>query len=132
LKVFLDTNVLISSFITRGLCADVFRIILAEHELLLSTYILNEVENILAEKISLPSGQIQDILQFLNSFKIITDHNPPLKIDLRDKNDIPVLAAALNSGADILVTGDKDLLNMTRVYNIEIVDPKAFLKIVKG
>ena len=32
-RVFLDTNVLVAAFATRGLCADVVRTVLAEHEL---------------------------------------------------------------------------------------------------
>ena len=51
MKIFLDTNVLVSSFITRGLCADLFRIIVAEHELILSDYILTELETVLDQKI---------------------------------------------------------------------------------
>ncbi len=34
MKVFLDTNVLVSAFTTRGLSADLFRLVVAEHELL--------------------------------------------------------------------------------------------------
>lgn len=132
MNVFLDTNVLISAFVARGLCADIFRIILAEHELLISTYVLDELEHILDKKISLPTSQIQDIVQYLNSFRVTADHTPPCEINLRDKNDIPILAAALNSGADILVTGDKDLLEVSTEYNIKIVNPKAFLKIVRS
>jgi len=33
-KVFLDTNVLVSALATRGLCADLLRKVLTEHELL--------------------------------------------------------------------------------------------------
>ena len=34
MRVFLDTNVLVSALTTRGLAADVFRLALSEHELL--------------------------------------------------------------------------------------------------
>lgn len=132
MKIFLDTNVLMSAFIAHGICADIFRIILSEHELIISTYVLDELENVFDKKINLPPLQIQEILQYLNTFKVIKDHNPPCVINLRDKDDIPVLAAALNSGADILVTGDKDLLEVTTEYNIKIINPKAFLRLVKS
>jgi len=33
MRVFLDTNVLVAAYATHGLCEDVFRVILAEHEL---------------------------------------------------------------------------------------------------
>jgi hypothetical protein len=35
MKVMLDTNVLASAVATRGLCADVLRAVLAEHELVI-------------------------------------------------------------------------------------------------
>jgi hypothetical protein len=37
-KVFLDTNVLVSGFAARGLCADVMRLVLAEHELIMGEW----------------------------------------------------------------------------------------------
>ena len=132
MKIFLDTNVLVSAFITRGLCADIFRIIVAEHELILSDYILAELETVLDQKIYLPPNQIEDIIKYLKSFRIIKNHTPPVEIKLRDKNDIPVLVAALNSNSDFLVTGDKDLLEVNKTYNIQIVSPKEFLQTIKA
>jgi len=35
-KVFLDTNILVSATATRGLCADVLREVLASHQLIVS------------------------------------------------------------------------------------------------
>ena len=132
MRVFLDTNVLVSAFITRGLCADIFRIILSEHELVLSDYVLNELEQVLIGKINLPKDQILSILQFLKSFEIISDHRPPVKIKLRDKTDIPVLSAAINSKSDILITGDKELFKVSEKFGIKIIDPRSFFKLVKG
>lgn len=132
MKVFLDTNVLVSSFITRGLCADIFRIILSEHDLILCTYVLTELEDVLKRKIDLPDKQITSILQYLRTFEIITNHTPPTKIELRDKNDIPVISAALNSHSDIIVTGDKDLLEVSEKYGIKIITPRTFFQLIKG
>ena len=132
MKVFLDTNVLISAFITRGLCADIFRIILSEHDLVLCTHVLSEFEDVLKRKINLPQNQIISILKYLKTFDVVTNHTPPTKIDLRDENDIPVISAAINSFSDILVTGDKDLLVVSEKYGIRIVDPRTFFQFIKG
>jgi putative PIN family toxin of toxin-antitoxin system len=132
LKVFLDTNVLVSSFITRGLCADIFRIILSEHHLILCDYVLTELEDVLTKKINLPEKQITAILHYLRTFEIISNHTPPVKIELRDKNDIPIISAALNSKSDILVTGDKDLLEVSEKYGIKIITPRSFFQLIKG
>ena len=132
MKVFLDTNVLVSAFITRGLCADIFRIILSEHDLHLCTHVLAELEDVLKRKIYLPDKQITSILHYLRTFEIVTNHTPPTKIELRDKNDIPIISAALNSHSDIIVTGDKDLLEVSEKYGIKIVDPRTFFQLIKG
>jgi predicted nucleic acid-binding protein len=57
-KVFLDTNVLVSGFATRGLCADVIRLVLAEHELVPWEVVLNELKQVLKPKIQFPTEQI--------------------------------------------------------------------------
>ena len=132
MKVFLDTNVLVSAFITRGLCSDIFRIILSEHDLILCTYVLVELEDVLCRKIDLPDKQITSILQYLRTFDVVSNHTPPMKIELRDENDIPVISAALNSHSDIIVTGDKDLLEVSEKYGIKIVDPRTFFQLIKG
>ena len=132
MRVFLDTNVLVSAFITRGLCADIFRIILSEHNLILCSHVLSELEDVLKRKINLPQNQITSILKYLNTFDVVSNHTPPTKIDLRDENDIPILSAALNSLSDIIVSGDKDLLDVSEKYGIKIVDPRTFFQLIKG
>ena len=47
MRVFLDTNVLIAAFATRGLCEDVLRTTLSEHDLIIGTQVLAEVERAL-------------------------------------------------------------------------------------
>ncbi len=93
---------------------------------------LSELEEVLTNKINLPEKQITSILQYLRTFEIISNHTPPVKIDLRDKNDIPVISAALNSESDIIVTGDKDLLEVSEKYGIKIITPRSFFQLIKG
>ena len=45
----------------------------------------------------------------------------------RDADDLPVLGTAVAGDARFLVTGDKDLLCVARLNNIEILSPRAFL-----
>ncbi len=40
MKVFLDTNVLASAAVTRGLCSDVLREVFASHDLFISEQVL--------------------------------------------------------------------------------------------
>jgi putative PIN family toxin of toxin-antitoxin system len=50
----------------------------------------------------------------------------------RDAKDDPYLAAALAARAHVIVTYDKDLLDLEKPFGIRIVRPGEFLKILKG
>jgi len=53
-RVFLDTNVLVSAFAARGLCSDLFELVLLDHELILSASVLRELSKALQQKVKLP------------------------------------------------------------------------------
>ena len=50
----------------------------------------------------------------------------------RDPADDIVLAAAVEGRADVIVTGDADLLALKQYEGIHIVTPRAFLKSING
>lgn len=132
MRVFLDTNVLVAAFATRGLCADVVRVILAEHELLTSPTVLDELSRTLTKKIRLPEQTTRDILSFLKTHATIVTKKPAMPpVKVRDKDDVVVLGEALAGEAELLVTGDKDLLTVGDLSSIRIVDPRGFWQIVR-
>lgn len=132
MKVFLDTNVLVSGFATRGLCADVIRLVLAEHELITGEVVLNELKQVLKQKIQLPAEQIEEILAFLENQTIQPKPKSLSPIQVRDEDDQWVLASALAAKVDVLVTGDKDLLDVTsQVSDLIITDPRGFWDLAK-
>jgi uncharacterized protein len=53
-RVFLDTNVLVSAFASRGLCAEVLELVLLDHDLILGRNVLRELDKALREKVKLP------------------------------------------------------------------------------
>jgi putative PIN family toxin of toxin-antitoxin system len=131
-KVFLDTNVLVSGFATRGLCADVIRLVLAEHELITADVVLSELKRVLKHKIQLPGEQVQEILTFLESQTVQPKPISPTPIPVRDEDDQWVLASALAAKADVFITGDKDLLDVAHeVSGVTITDPRGFWNLVK-
>ncbi len=127
MKVFLDTNVLISGFVTRGLCADVIRLVLAEHELIIGKVVVEEVRRVLARKIHLPEPLVTEILTFLESQTLQAKPKTIPSVRVRDEDDLMVLASALAARADVLITGDKDLLEVSdQVSDLLFTDPRGF------
>jgi putative PIN family toxin of toxin-antitoxin system len=130
--VFLDTNVLVSAFATRGLCADVFRHILAEHDLLTGEVIIVELRRVLRDRIKVPAPTIAAIEQLLRDQVVVPKPPEPHHLPIRDADDRWVLASAMAGKADVLVTGDSDLLEMASRSPIPIVDPRGFWDMVRG
>lgn len=132
MRVFLDTSVLVAAFATRGLCADVLRTVLAEHELVVGETVLAELGRVLKEKIGTPEAQARDVVAFVRQHALVAAETPVPAIDVRDANDLPILAGAIQGGAEVLVTGDEDLLVLGRVESLPIRDPRGFWDLIKG
>ncbi len=131
MKVFLDTNVLVSAFAARGLSADVLRLVLTEHELLAGEVNLEELRRVLVERLRAPEDQVAAMEQFLRDQVVIPKPDRVLEIDVRDPDDRWVLASAVAGAADVLVTGDKDLLTLGRAAPLPILDPRGFWELVR-
>jgi len=125
-RVFLDTNVLVSALTTRGLAADVFRLALSEHELLTGEVNLVEFRRVLKQKMRVPARHIEEVERLLREQTIIPRPAIAIEIKLRDPDDKWVLASAIAGGADVLVTGDKDLLDLGRAAPLPILTPRSF------
>ena len=131
MRVFLDTNVLVSAFATRGLCADVLRAVLAEHDLATSEFVLSELERVLPRQFGVPQEQVRAIVAFLRRFHVEPASEAPSGLQVRDPDDVNVLASALALRADVLVTGDRDLLEFTGQVAVAITDPRGFWTMLK-
>lgn len=133
LRVVLDTNVLLSGIAYPSSIPG--QILTAwRHgavEVLLSEYILDELRRVLprlTHRHGLTAAEIDDLLDILSIQADVIQPASDTDPELRDENDQPVpgtlLAALETSGADYLVTGDKDLLALADRY--PIVSPGAF------
>jgi len=133
MSVFLDTNVLVSAVATRGLCADVLRETLLSHQLLVSADLLRELEKVLREKIGLPQPLLSEFMEFIQKDAHSSRSSSPLrKIPVEDEADIPILSSALDGKADVFVTGDRGLMELERLGNMEIVSPRGFWEKLKS
>jgi putative PIN family toxin of toxin-antitoxin system len=126
MRIFLDTNVLASAVATRGLCADVLREVLARHDLIISDALLKELKRVLQKKFSVPSQLISEFIAMLQQDTILAAPIDSPGIQIKDKDDIIILAAALSGEAELFITGDKELLELGKVGNLTIISPRAF------
>jgi putative PIN family toxin of toxin-antitoxin system len=131
-RVFLDTNVLVSAFTTRGLSADLYRLVLAEHELLTGEVNLSEFRRVLRERFRAPASEVDWVEEQLRQHTIIPKPTRPSELPIRDPDDAWVLASALAGAAAILVTGDRDLLSLAEVAPIRIVDTRSCWELLRG
>jgi len=131
MKIFADTNVLVSAFTARGLCADLLEVILADHQLMTGEFVLEELQRVLIQKLKVPKSKVFDVLQFLRKHHIEPIPDEPSRIKVRDEDDRWVLESAMRAKADILVTGDKDLLVISnQVSQLKIISPRGFWELL--
>jgi putative PIN family toxin of toxin-antitoxin system len=126
MKVFLDTNVIASATATRGLCADVLRTVIEFHDLVVSDHLVGEVRRILKDKFAASPDLIADVVWLLRQETIASEAQPLRNVPLSDPADVAIVSSALNGAADILVTGDKEVLALRRVGSLEILTPRQF------
>jgi putative PIN family toxin of toxin-antitoxin system len=130
LRVFLDTNVLVSAFATRGLCADLFELVLLEHDLVLGGHVITELSQALQRKLKLPTAIAEEIVAFVSgeTSELVAESQPVvLKVD---KADARVLGEAITARAEVFVTGDAALLKLRAVENMKIVSPRGLWELV--
>ena len=132
MRIFLDTNVIVSAVATRGLCADVLHVVVAEHDLLVGKTVLKELRRVLRQKLRLPTATVNELDAFLRRHSTIVSKQAPLAVSLRDADDEAVLAEAVAGGADILVSGDRDLLQIADAAAIPILAPREFWELLRS
>jgi putative PIN family toxin of toxin-antitoxin system len=132
MKVFLDTNVLVSAMATRGLCADVLREVLTSHQLVVSAALFTELKRVLRQKLRIPAELINEAIEILQQDAYFSAASTFPDVEIRDKDDLMILSSALNGNADLLVTGDKELLDLGKVEAMEIVSPRGFWEKVQA
>jgi uncharacterized protein len=134
-RVLLDSSVLIAACISRsGTCANLLEDVLIGHEWVISQLILDEVARKLREKFHYSRNDIAEIVAPASAAARMEE---PVDIpagSCRDANDLPVLSTAVAGPVELLITGDKDLLQLRTFRGIAIISPSEFWKhvAVKG
>ena len=131
-RVCLDSNVLVAAFIARGLCADLLKLVLSEYQLVVPEVVAEEVLRVLRTKLKASQTALSAVQAVLDRCDIVPRGKAPSPISLRDPDDERVLADAVSAGAEILVSGDQDLLVVAKESPIRILSPRAFLTLARG
>jgi len=134
LKVAFDTNVLISAYTARGLSSDVFRYVLAEHEVVLSDVVLSEFKRVLTDRFGLPDAMVASFMEELQLHDVVGATSVPENLNIiRDPDHRFVVAAALEGNAEVLVTGDKDILDVRdQISDLKAMTPREFWESVRS
>ena len=128
MKVVFDTNIFISAFVIPGSQAEkaVLRIIEGSNVLLLSKGILNELLTVLSTKFSRDKEEISRVAVILSEIAEWVEPSEKIKV-LNDDPDNRIFECAVSGTADIIVTGDKELLRLRGYEKTKIISLKEYL-----
>lgn len=139
LKIVLDSNVFVSSLLTKSgrpaMVIDAWRA--GRYLLVTSPSIISEIHRVLntpriQKKYGLSHGQIENLILLLEKEAIIV---PGLSIVSglirKDPTDEMFIAAALDAKADLVVSGDRHLLELGEYRGIPISTVRHFLELLE-
>lgn len=126
MKIVLDASVIIAAFAAHGLCEAVFELCLDSHQLLVSAALIDELQAAFRKKLKLPAATMQSITALILENATMLTPASVAKEACRDQNDLHILGLAAAGGAELLVTGDKDLLILKNFRGCRILSPREF------
>ena len=131
-RVCLDSNVWVAAFAARGLCADLLALVLAEYALVVPEVVAEEVRRVLTIKLHVTDAATSSAEAVFDRCEFVPRGTDPSPTAVRDPDDERVLADAFAGGAEILVSGDGDLLAVAAESPIRILSPRAFITLARG
>ncbi len=131
LLVVIDSNVFVSSLLTRGTC----RAILDEwrtgaFDAATSLALLRELQGVLKRpkfRNRISPTDTAELLAFIEDTAIRIHPDPLTHRISRDKTDDHVFACALSAGAACIVSGDADVLTVAPIPGLRVLSPASFL-----
>lgn len=130
-RIVADTNSLVSRLLLpESVPAQAVRKAVNEGQLLISDVTLEELADVLSRSkfdryISVEDRQ--EFIRILNRIAERVDIISPVKA-CRDPKDDKFLEVAINGEADLIVTGDKDLLELHPFRGVEIITPREYIE----
>ena len=135
MRVVIDTNVFISSFISSGNPRKVIDLWKEGHiKLCLSKPIVEEYIKVLRRLGLEDDEEVDEILYlFARGYNsIFTAKTPELQIVADDPDDDKFFECAVSLKARYIISGDKKVLAVDEYMGIKVVAPKEFLQLVES
>ena len=110
MKIFFDTNVLVSAFYFNGNERKVLKFVIDnEIEGVISPQVITETRKIMIKKFKEKNDDVDNYIQkLLSVMKFVNDFMA--KIDIKHEKDKNILGSALISNCEYLITGDHHLI----------------------
>ncbi len=131
MRIVLDTNVIISAFlIFNSKVQQAYIKALKNAQILYSIDTLNEIFDVIKREKFNKYLQLKDRIKLLIQFIDISEEiQITAKIEeCRDKKDNKILELAESGNADMIITGDKDLLVLNGKFRFSIITIEEFLE----
>ena len=129
MKAVLDTNVLISAYVCPGSKSQtVYRLALEGRlEIGTSLTLLAEFGRVLGQKFGWVPDQVEVAVAQVARIAAVVEPNETIHVIKTDPADDRVLEAARAFGADVIVSGDRHLLDLGTWSEIEVLSPAEFI-----
>ena len=79
----------------------------------------------------MPEDRVAEVKAVFTAIDLVAKPEEPNGIGVRDRDDRWVLATAVSGEADVLVTGDEDLLDVASEAPLPILTPRAFWDLLR-
>ncbi len=131
MRVMIDTNIFISAALFPGgrTAEALFKAMAPPYRPVVCDYVIDELHRKFQEKFPDRTIELEAFLYTaLAAFEVVPTPVEILAAEsaIRDPKDRPILRAALNAGADLFLTGDKDFLESS-VKDPRIISVRTFL-----
>ena len=129
MRVVFDTNIFISAIVISRSQAEkaISKIIEGGDTLIISRAIIDEVLSLLSSKFSRDREAISHVAVYLSDLGEVVSPTKRIRI-LKDEPDNRILECALGGKVDVIVTGDKEMLNLGEHQGVKIISLKAYLE----
>jgi putative PIN family toxin of toxin-antitoxin system len=126
--VVLDSGVWISALHFGGTPLAAVEKALSVDEVAICDQIVSEISRVLVEKLTWESQRVRDSFSLYGHLLRHATVRGELLGICRDPKDDMVFECAINAGATLIVSGDRDLLTVGTYQTIRVVTPRAYVE----